>query len=107
MDEKRRKLFVVEEGDSMEVKTGFGTLKASGPVVVVVVIVLASAGVLGYMIRDHDLRNVDRASGIIKQVSDLKEAMAEQTFVLTLDEKGRKELRLDMPESLRRKTNAR
>lgn len=94
----------MEDKDELEVKTSFGSLKAGGSVVVLVLVIFCTSGALGYMIRDHDLRGLERGAETRKQVSDLKDAMTEQTYVLTLDEKGRKELRLDMPETLRRKT---
>ena len=94
----------MDDKDEVEVKTSFGSIKAAGNMVIVIIVVVCASGALGYMIRDHDMRTAERSQDTRKQVTELKEAMAEQTYVLTLDERQRKELRLDMPDSLRRKT---
>lgn len=91
--------------DGMGVK-----LKANGQNVIAVVLLVACVGFLAYMIRDHDMRNIERAASVVQASKDIaqkqtevKEGMAEIVYVLTLDEKDRKALRMDMPESLRKR----
>ena len=91
--------------DGMGVK-----VKANGRNVVEAVILIACVGFLAYMIRDHDMRNVERAASVVaaskeiaQRQAEVKESMAEVVYVLTLDEKDRKALRMDMPESLRKR----
>ena len=98
------------EGDSMEVKTAVGSLRAQGTLVVLVLAIAAGAGFVAYMVRDHDLRNVDRAAGIVAMQRDtiaaqrrVEESLDAAAYILTLDERQRRELRLDMPDSLRKK----
>lgn len=92
-----------DEKDELEVTTQFGSVKAGGSVVVIIIAIIVAAGLGLYMLREHDLKAAEMSNDTKKQISDLKEATNEQTFVLTLSEKERRDLRMDMPESLRRK----
>lgn len=93
--------------DRIDVKTPFGSVKASGNMVVLIVVLIAGFGGLGWVLlrtmEAHDKGGMERGAKISQQVDDLKDAINEQTFVLTLSQQKREELRLDMPESLRRK----
>lgn len=91
-------------GDSMEVKTSLGSLKANGSVVVIILVVIASCCGIAFMVRDGDLRAQDRSASTDKKVESVNQKLEEAVYVLTLDERQRKDLKLDMPESLRRRT---
>jgi hypothetical protein len=93
----------MEEKDELEVKTGFGSVKAGGSAVVIVVAVVCAAGVVAFMLRDHDLRAAEQIQDTRKHITDLKEAVHEQTYINTLNEQQKRDLRLEMPESLRKK----
>ena len=65
-----------------------------------------------YMIRDHDLRAVERAThlagesrAIVDGQKKLEETVGEVAYILTLNDEQRKALKMDMPESLRRKSD--
>lgn len=79
-------------------------LRATGPIVSLLVVLVGGFLVVAFMVRDHDVRTAEQYVAVNKSVATLRETVEEQTYVLTLDEKQRKDLRLDMPESLRRKT---
>lgn len=89
--------------DELEVKTSFGSVKASGAQVVMVLVAVLLCAILGYQAWVHDAAGKERSGNINKQISELKDAINEQTFILTLSPSDREKLRLDMPESLRRK----
>jgi hypothetical protein len=96
--------------DTMEVKTGFGSLKASGSVVVIIIAIAAGVAVTAYLIHDEGMRNVDRAADmrasqreIVSGQRQVVESLDANTYVLTLTEAERRALKMDMPESLRRK----
>lgn len=75
--------------------TGHGTIYAALGIMVFLTI--------AYMIRDHDLKAYDRAQVLIEQQRKILEATNEIPYILTLTDDERKALRLDMPESLRKK----
>ena len=89
-------------------------LRASGQSLAHVVLLILVAGFIGYMVWDHDRRNVERAAAVVaaskeiaqKQV-EVKEGLAEVVYVLTLGEADRKALRMDMPDSLRKRRDPR
>lgn len=89
--------------ESLEVKAPFGSVKVTGGQLVFVVLAVLLAGILGYQGWIHDASGKERSQVINKQISDMKDAINEQTFILTLSPADREKLRLDMPESLRRK----
>jgi hypothetical protein len=90
--------------DGLEVSgPGGWKVKANGASVAVMVVIIGCAGAGLYFLRDHDAKAAERGATITKQVDSLKESIEVQTYVLTLDEKQRRELRMDMPDALRRK----
>lgn len=91
-----------EDGLEVSGPGGWG-LKANGSMVSVVVIIVGCAVAGLYMLREHDMQAKARSENINRQVGELKDAIEAQTYVLTLSEAQRKELKLDMPETLRRK----
>lgn len=93
-----------EDGLEVNGPGGWG-VKANGSMVSVLVVIVGCAAAGLYMLREHDLQAKSRTEVINKQIVELKEAVETQTYVLTLTEVQRRELRLDMPESLRRKVN--
>ena len=78
--------------DDMEVKLPFGSIRASGRIVVMVVLVL---GLLGFIFW-HDVKSTQQNTAVV-------EALQAVSYVLTLTDSERKELRLQMPPSLREK----
>jgi hypothetical protein len=98
------------QADSMEVKTRFGSIKAGGPVAVIIFCIVISALFGGYMQWDHNHQNIDRANDIKNGQKDIvqaqkrvEDALDSAAYILTLDENQRKALKMDMPDSLRRK----
>lgn len=91
------------EEDRIEVKTGFGSVKASGNLIVLLVVIAMGFGFLAYMQFDHDKGGKERSVTIIESIGALRKSMDENTFVQTLTEQQKHALNLDMPESLRRK----
>lgn len=89
--------------DSLEVSTAAGSVKATGQMTIIVALFLAIALVLGIQAWTYAGYGKDRAAQINKQIDDMKDAINEQTYILTLTTEERTKLRLDMPESLRRK----
>lgn len=107
MRERRMK---EEVQDSLQVQTRFGTLKAGGPVSVIILCVIMCSGFIAYMVRDHDLRNVERAEVIkanLKEVitaqKRVEESLDSAAYILTLSEAEKRALKMDMPDALRKK----
>lgn len=92
------------EGDSMEVKTAVGSLKARGDVVVLIIVLAIGFGLIYWRLDQHNNVGSARVVTIQTEINALKDTIQENTYVLTLDEKERKSLRLDMPDSLRKRT---
>lgn len=110
LDQMSERVAALEEGNSLSLKTKLGSLKASGPVAVIIGCVILGTAFIAYMIRDHDLRNVDRAADIkasqreiIVGQRQVVESLDANTYVLLLSETERRALKMDMPDSLRRK----
>jgi hypothetical protein len=107
---------VDQQQDQLEVKTSVGSVKATGNLVVILVALVGCSLVLGYMLRDHDLRQTETTASAraerMEQFRDmernqlsLKDSMDENTYVQTLTAEEKKALRMDMPESLRQKVH--
>jgi hypothetical protein len=86
-------------------------LKATGANVTAVILVAIAVAVVAFMVRDHDVRAAERSAHVeaeVKtvrgEVQSLAGRMEETTYVLTLTDDERKRLKLDMPESLRKRT---
>lgn len=96
--------------NSMEVKTSIGSIRAGGQVAVIILCIVMCCGFVAYMVRDHDLRNVERAQDIkanLKSVIDaqkrVEDSLDSAAYILTLSEAERRALKMDMPDSLRKK----
>lgn len=83
--------------DSFEYEGWLGKFKAAGSSVVPVVVAIALAGALAFMVYDHDKRTSE-------QQTKLSEHMDEMIYVISLPESERAKLNVNMPDSLRRKT---
>ena len=84
----------------------------SGDKLIYAALVILVGLVIAYMIRDHDIRAQERATQLLAQDKSLlegqrklEETVGEVAYILTLTEDQRKSLKLDMPESLRRKSD--
>ena len=84
----------------------------SGDKLIYVALVIFVGLAIAYMVRDHDMRAQERASQLIAQdrhllegQKKLEETVGEVAYILTLDDSQRKALKMDMPESLRRKSD--
>lgn len=101
--------------DDLEIKGPLGwSVRASGKQVILLVGIVASAGALLWMIRDHDVRASEKVIEIstvhqqqLQQVAHqqvrLQESLDTVVYVLSLEPEDRKNLRLAMPASLRAK----
>lgn len=80
--------------DSVEVNTGFGKIRAGGPLSVIIIIELACTALLiwymGEMKREF-----------VAAMQESAEQTESQTYVLTLSPEERAKLRLNMPRKLR------
>ncbi len=100
----RDRQMAMSDDNSAEIRTKLGSLRANGPVSVIILIVsLCSVGV-AWAVRDHDVRSNDRSLATEKKIEAVASKIDEIVYVLTLDENQRKALRLDMPESMRSRT---
>ena len=84
----------------------------SGDKLIYVALIIIVGLAIAYMVRDHDMRAQERASQLIAQdrhlldgQKKLEETVGEVAYILTLTEDQRKSLKLDMPDSLRRKAD--
>lgn len=92
---------------------GFGIHgKARGRVAAAVLIPLLACAGIAYLLREHSVQSAhatEEQTKAIKEIADKQDQLREKTdevvYVLTLDEQQRKGLKLDMPESLRRKAS--
>lgn len=92
-----------QEEESVEISTGVGKVRARGPAVYLVILIICAAAAGAWMLRDHDLRASERSDKIVDQQQKLEEGIHELTWVLTLTEEERKRLQLQMPPSMRKK----
>ena len=83
---------------------GGAALQARGPIVLTVILVTVAVFAVLYSLRDHDQGMKAQVSSATVDIKLMAERIAEVGYILTLTEAQRKDLRLDMPESLRRKT---
>lgn len=104
------------EEDRLEVRTGFGSVKASGNLVVLLIVIVLCSGGVAYMVRDHDMRQTAlTAAARVERMAQfqememnqraLKDSIDENTYVQTLTSDERKGLHMDMPASLWAKTH--
>ena len=110
-----------QNGEELGLSGPFGwRLTARGPVVIVIILVLAIVGASGYFwwraertVKDvmagHEERGADRRArylqdheAIVKGIKEMVDQGKVQTYILSLPESRRKELGLDEPEELRR-----
>ena len=107
--------------DDVNIELPFGKFRFPGKYLSSTVVVIAAVGALGYMIRDHDLRQAQQLSDAVKQrteqltgvVGKLEELKMQQkemkgsvdtvAYILLLNEKQRSQYRFDMPEPMRKK----
>ena len=101
--------------DDVELEAPFGwKVRASGKTVSALVIACGAVGALAYMIRDHDLKEAatlatssverrEQLNKITTQQAQLQDSMDAVVYVLSLPQEQRNQLKLDMPESMRRK----
>lgn len=101
---------MADQSDEIEVKTGMGSVKASGNMVVLLVVIVAGFGALGFMVRDSDVRQmsfvVEARAERNQQYKEQREIQTEGNFILAKCLSSREEcqkLQFDMPDSLRRK----
>jgi hypothetical protein len=111
-EENRR---VTKRGDDVEVNAPFGwKVRFPARYLTSVIISVAGFGALGYMLRDHDLRVMETLTAyrternqnvhsLEQHQISLDESMQQMIYVLTLPEKDRARLNLQMPETLRRR----
>jgi hypothetical protein len=89
-------------------------VRANGKQVISLIFVLATVGILGYMIRDHDVRAAEalkeavasrdkQLATVQRQQEELKDSVDTITYVLSLAQEDRQKLKLDMPAALRNK----
>ncbi len=100
----RRRAMMDGGENSTEIRTKLGSLRANGPVSVIILIVSLCSFGIAWAVRDHDLRGSERAAATEKKIENVSAKIDEIVYVLTLDEQQRKALRLDMPESMRSRT---
>lgn len=80
--------------DSVEVKTGFGTVRAGGTLAIVIIVELACTALLLWVMNDMK-------SSFTSALRESTEQTEAQTYVLTLTAEERTKLRLNMPRRLR------
>lgn len=94
---------MADEEESVEVSTSLGKVKATGPNVYVVILIICVAVGGVFMLRDHDIRAGERSEKIVGHQQKLEDGITELTYVLTLSDEDRKNLQLQMPSSMRKK----
>jgi hypothetical protein len=83
---------------------GFGMrTRVRGHDVIVVVLVVLLFGALGYLVHEHDLKSVKIVDELSLSQQKILNEVSALTYVMTLSPEDRVKLRLDMPESLRKK----
>jgi hypothetical protein len=88
---------VHDSGDSFEADTPIGKVKVSGQTTTAWVAAMSALGLVLWLGWQHH----DRMAADHREV---KESLSEMIYVLSLSPEDRARLRIDMPESLRRKT---
>jgi hypothetical protein len=96
LDEREKKR---EEGE-LSVRGPFGILVSGKGRTVVAVLVIACVSAAVWW---HDKRAEDQMAKSVAEHREMTERMAEMVYVLTLDERERKGLNLQVPDSLRRR----
>lgn len=100
------------EGNSMELKTGLGTLRTSGGITVIIVGLFLTGAAIWYQVGQHDEKGGLRAADIRSAQVEIQKgqvrvekAINNMAWILTQTETERKKLNLAMPEDLRRQLN--
>lgn len=73
----------------------------------VTVITVVSLALIAYFLVDHKSVSATNQEKVVEQLSKQEEALVTMIYVLTLPQEARDKLKLDMPESLRKKLRAR
>lgn len=101
--------------DGLEVQAPGGwKIKATGQGIAIMILVVCGVAFIAYMIRDHDLRNVERAAVIATSQKEIVtgqksvvESLDANTFVMVKCFNSKTECEklnsIEMPDSLRRK----
>lgn len=97
--------------DDVQIDTPIGwKLKLSGRHTVVLIAIITCTAFIMWMLRDHDLRAAERSAVLTNQSNSLHETQKDLTiavdnlvWVMLLPESERAKLKLDMPDSMRRK----
>lgn len=79
------------------------SLEAAGTKAVAVVLALAATGLILWQLERHEAKSDQNHRETKESLRESKEAISEIVYVLTLPPEKREGLRLDMPDSLRRK----
>lgn len=87
--------------DDLEVKTGFGTVRAGGRQVSLIVVIVLCCGFLAYQQWQHEQNGVRRTDEFIRQMISLESSIREMTYVVSLSPEKQAELNLMMPETLK------
>ena len=84
--------------------SGFGLrARVRGHDIIVVVLVVILFSAVGYLVWDHDTKNSDRILELSVGQQRVIEEVSVLTYVMTLTPDERVSLKLNMPESLRKK----
>src|SRR3990167_4767327 len=93
----------------LKIPTPWGPVEVRG-ISTIMSLVLAAVVLIGYMLYDHDKDTVVRRSvagtehkQIIEQSKAVESAIIDLTYVFTLSPEERGKLKLDMPDSLRKR----
>lgn len=99
---KRRK----DDGLELDGPLGW-RVHARGPVVVSLLIAAIVVAAIIWALKGHDDHMSAQAAEEIKNLNLVAQRLDEVGYILTLSESQRKDLRMDMPESLRKKVSQR
>ena len=102
---------VPEDTENLELHTPGGwKARATGPNIMVVLVVLLCTATLALMMYQHDqilisaVAQRDKDTGVLLGLLiEAKEARDEQTYIMSLNEEQRAKLKLTMPNSLRQR----
>lgn len=97
-----------QHDEDMDIQ-GFGMrARVRGHDIIVVVLLVILFMAVGYLVFDHDKKSADRIETLTVGQQKVIDEVSALTYVMTLSVEERAKLKLDMPESLRKKVgNAR